>query len=391
MRLTAVPRPLAATLGALSCLAVMLAPVANASVSTAGQPAGAALDSAITRFVMSPGGPPGIAVVVDRGSGAVMHAAGTSAVGASAPAQLDDHMRLASVSKAFSGAVALSLVRDHVLSLQDTVGKWLPMLPRSWGPVTLAELLNHTSGVPDFSQTKGFGAALTASPLLAPPPADLLSFVSGQPVAFKPGTRYHYSNSDNVLVALIAQVATGRSYESLLMDRVFVPFGLANTSLPRDVAISAPLIHGYQVAAGQQPEDATYTFAAGWAWASGGVNATPADADRFIRAYARGLETDPASRSQQFRFVNGASSEPPGPGTNKAGLGLFEYTTRCGTVYGHTGNTAGYTQFVAATRDGARSVVVSVNAQITPKGAPEPFAQLRTVDELAVCAALTGK
>ena len=70
---------------------------------------------------------------------------------------------------------------------------------------------------------------------------------------------------------------------------------------------------------------------------------------------------------------------------------MFRYVTRCGTVYGHTGNTAGFTQFVAATRDGKRSTTVSVNAQITPKSDPARFADLRRLFTLAVCAALADE
>ena len=71
-------------------------------------------------------------------------------------------------------------------------------------------------------------------------------------------------------------------------------------------------------------------------------------------------------------------------------MALFRYQTRCGVVFGHTGNTPGYTQFVASTRDGRRSTVVSVNAQITPSSNPKRFADLREIDTLAVCAALDG-
>jgi D-alanyl-D-alanine carboxypeptidase len=64
------------------------------------------------------------------------------------------------------------------------------------------------------------------------------------------------------------------------------------------------------------------------------------------------------------------------------------YQTKCGTVYGHTGNIFGYTQFIAASKSGSRSVVVSINAQITPKDHPARFRELRRIDTLAVCAAL---
>jgi D-alanyl-D-alanine carboxypeptidase len=66
------------------------------------------------------------------------------------------------------------------------------------------------------------------------------------------------------------------------------------------------------------------------------------------------------------------------------------YATRCGAVYGHTGNFPGYTQFAAATRDGTCSATVSVNRQLRPDSDPEVFAQLRDVEELAVCAALAA-
>jgi D-alanyl-D-alanine carboxypeptidase len=363
---------------------------AGAAMVPSPQAAGAALSAALKRFVTSPGGSPGIAVVVERGADTKLYTAGTGVVGEARPPAIDDQMRLASVSKAFNGAVALSLVKDKVLSLRDTAGKWLPSLPKAWQRVTLSQLLNHTSGIPDFSATKSFQQALPGSLLTAPQPTDLLSYVADQPLEFKAGSRYRYSNSDNIIVGLMSQAATSRSYESLLQDRVDRPFGLGQTSLPRDAALSAPSIHGYQLEPGQPPEDVSQVFAAGWSWASGGINSTPADANRFIRAYARGAETNPVTRAEQFRFVGGSNSEPPGPGANAAGLAIFRYATGCGTVYGHTGNTAGYTQFIAATRDGSRSVTVSVNAQITPKTAAAPFEALRKIYGLAVCSALAG-
>ncbi len=70
---------------------------------------------------------------------------------------------------------------------------------------------------------------------------------------------------------------------------------------------------------------------------------------------------------------------------------IFRYKTRCGTVYGHTGNTPGYTQFISATRDGSRSATVAVNAQITPGSDAKTFAKLRNIFELAVCAAVADE
>ena len=103
----------------------------------------------------------------------------------------------------------------------------------------------------------------------------------------------------------------------------------------------------------------------------------------------RGSLTTPAARSAQRRFRAGAASEPPGPGANAAGLALFRYRTRCGTVFGHTGNTFGYTQFAAADPDGRRSVTVTVSSQISRRS-PGLLRALRRAQAEAVCAALAG-
>jgi D-alanyl-D-alanine carboxypeptidase len=110
----------------------------------------------------------------------------------------------------------------------------------------------------------------------------------------------------------------------------------------------------------------------------------------FIRGYAGARLFPRAVQRQQLRFVAG-NSEPIGPGTNSAGLGIFRYRTRCGTVYGHTGNIPGYTQFMAATLNGRRSVTASINAQVTngSTGAQlAAFRRLRQIETDAVCAAL---
>ena len=150
-----------------------------------------------------------------------------------------------------------------------------------------------------------------------------------------------------------------------------------------------PFTHGYQPDPPNADEDVSKVIAAGWSWASGGVVSTPQDANLFARDYTSGKETNAATQKQQFTFRPG-KSEPTGPGTNSAGLGIFRYQTSCGTVYGHTGNTSGYTQFIASTKDGTRSTVVSINSQITPERNPKIFPALRKIYGLAVCSALKG-
>jgi D-alanyl-D-alanine carboxypeptidase len=332
-----------------------------------------------------------VIALVQRGKDLTVHTAGVAERGAEAPPSEDGHVKIASVAKAFSGAVALSLVEDGVLDLDDPIGKWRPDLPAAWHAVTLRQRLAHTGGVPDFLAVPAALEAISASPDVAPPPRELLDFVADEDLGFPPGSRYAYSNSDNIVVGLIVDAATGGSYEEALQELVWQPLGLGQTTLPRGPDVPGPFVHGYQY----EPESGEYAdvsevLAGGWAWASGGMVSTPAELNRFVRGYVGGELFDAGVQAQQ-RDVRAGSSEPIGPGENAAGLALFRYRTSCGVVFGHTGNTLGYTQFIAASPDGSRSVTVSMTVRRTPGDdgpAGEVFAALRAAEELAVCAAL---
>lgn len=368
---------------------------AGATTATASAPIreDAALDRALHRLVTMPGGPPGAIAVVQRGRDERVHAAGVAELGDRRPPSATDHMHVASTAKAFSGGVALSLVDRGVLRLDDTIGARRPDLPRRWHGVTLGQLLAHTSGVPDFIASPAAQAAIGASLGTAPAPRRLLDFVSDQDLEFTPGSRYAYSNSDNIVVGLFVESATGRSYERELQSRVAGPLGLRDTTLPAGPALPRPFLHGYEVERGAPPADVSEVLAGGWAWASGGVVSTPRDLNRFVRGYVGGELFGRPVQEEQARFVRGGS-EPPGPGRNSAGLGLFRYETPCGTVYGHTGNTLGYTQFAVASRDGQRSATVSITAQRTQKSTGRDaavFAALRAAELDAVCAAMARR
>ncbi len=364
---------------------LVVAPASGAATSKADT----ALQRALDAYVKQAGGPPGISVVVQRDADPVQFTAGVGNEVTKQPFGLTDAMRLASVAKAFSGAAAVSAVADGKLSLDSTIGAVLPSQPAAWSKVTLAQLLQHTSGIPDFSKSPDFQAAVGASLATAPPPEQLVTYVADQPLGFPSGSRYKYSNTENILIGLMVAAVDGTPYDQSLIARVYGPLGLTGTSLPVGIELPTPFTHGYQPDPPDADEDVSEVIAAGWSWASGGVVSTPQDANLFVRGYASGKLTNPATQKQQFTFRPG-KSEPTGPGTNSAGLGIFRYQTSCGTVYGHTGNTPGYTQFIASTADGKRSTVVSINSQLTPERNPKEFAPLRKIYGLAVCAALEG-
>ena len=339
-----------------------------------------------------PGGPPGAIVVVQRGSDRSVHAAGVAEVGSDAAPDIDDHMRLASVAKAFNGAAALSLVDEGVMSLDDTIGERLPDLPDAWGEVTLRQLLSHTSGLPDYSGTEAFGAAVTNSPGEAPPPAELLAFVEDEPLVFPPGSRYAYSNSDNITVGLMIEAVTGREYADVLAQKVFGPLGLDDTSLPTGTELPDPLFHGYgsmttarrRTRATSSPPDICGRRAG---WCPHPPTSTTSSAATSA-ASCSATRCAPSNRTCSFPAVD---PNPPGRATNSASMALFRYETECGAVYGHTGNFFGYTQFAVASPDGQRSATASISLKSTQhdKGqAASVFTALQRLEQAAICYAL---
>jgi D-alanyl-D-alanine carboxypeptidase len=356
--------------------------------------ADARLDRVIRELVAVSGGPPGAAVLVQRGRQVKLHSFGVadqSNPGAG-PIGARDHMRIASTSKAFNGAVALALVRKGRLRLNSTIGEVLPELPAAWSGVTLRQLLQHTGGVPSYTEDPDFLAYLSTHLRDYIPPEQAISFVADQPLEFSPGTSFHYSNTDNLVIGLMAQRATGRSYEALVRSLVSKPLGLGQTSLPSGFMLPHPFVHGYAYDGPGMPlEEVSETLGVSWVWAAGAIVSTMRDMNRFIRAWGAGSFLTPKLRRAQTRFIAGAAGDPPGPGANSGGLTLYRYKLPCGTLVGHTGNFPGYTQFMASSRDGRRSTVVSVNLQLdVGVGTPGVFPILHRLFQRAGCAALAG-
>ncbi|MFJ6386783.1 serine hydrolase domain-containing protein [Streptomyces sp. NPDC091972] len=376
-------------LRAATVLAVCLTALTPVTAAgAADEPSGdQSLQRQLDAFVNRTGGPPGAIAVLRTENGTRVVRAGVAEVGTDRAPGSDDHMRIASTAKAFSGAVALTLVDRDTLSLDDTLGERLPQLPDAWASVTLHQLLSHTSGLPDYSKSDGFVDELRADPLHHFDSRRLLDYIADDPLLFKPGTQYRYSNSDNIAVALMAEAATHKSYEDLLRDLVQEPLRLESTTLPQGNRMPTPYLHGYDVSEAGSPQDVSEVIGMSGVWASGGIVSTPADMTRFIRGYAPGRLYDRSTVEQQRQWVEGAS-EPAGPGRNSAGLAVFRYETRCGVVLGHTGNTLGYTQLIAATPDGRRSLTFSVTAQITQSSDAQGLQRMRALQEKFVCALL---
>jgi D-alanyl-D-alanine carboxypeptidase len=354
----------------------------SAQVAAAQGDSLASLQQQLDALAAADGGPPGAVVTLRRGSRTTVLTTGVADAATGRRPRASDHMRIASVAKAYNGAVILRLVAGGRLRLDSTIGAVLPTLPRAWRGVTVRQMLNHTSGLPDYTKSAAFREQFRTDPVGFVRPAKIIGWVRRDPLVFPPGSRYEYSNTDNIVLGLMAQGVTGRPYGKLLRRFVFRPLGLRKTSFPVTVPLPRPFLHGYLTEPGSPPEDVSTLLSPSGAWASGAIVSTPLELNRFVGGLLGSRLFPRALQRKQLRFVAGGRSSPPGPGANSAGLAVFRYRTRCGTVYGHTGNFPGYVQFAAATRDGRRAVTSSLNIP-APEGAL--LAQLRKMQATAVC------
>jgi D-alanyl-D-alanine carboxypeptidase len=378
------PRPIRLVLpvGALCAIGALIVPAAGQAKTS-----DATIQRGLRRLVNATSGPPGAVATLYRDGKLTTLRAGRANVRRPGAPNAAQHMRIASIAKAFSGAVALNLVQAGKLGLDDTLGQRLPSAPQAWAGVTIRQMLQHTSGIPDYTTSDAFREAATKNPRAYVTPEQVVGYVSDDPLAFTPGSRYAYSNTDNILIGLIAQTVTGTPYGTLLKQIVFQPAGLTQTSFPaRRITLPSPFIRGYVVDEKGDDVDVTTFLSPSGAWASGAIVSTPADLAAFIRADLGLKFFGAAQQQEQMTWVRGSSS-PAGPGRNDAGLALFRYTTSCGVVYGHTGNFPGYTQWAAATADGSRSVTTTLNI---PAPTGRLLRELRDVQSKAVCA-LLGK
>jgi D-alanyl-D-alanine carboxypeptidase len=129
--------------------------------------------------------------------------------------------------------------------------------------------------------------------------------------------------------------ASGNSYVHELRRLVLRPLGLGETYLPVGAKLHHPYVRGYD-GAGAEPADLSHAFGMSSVWASGGMVSSARDLDRFIRADVSGRLIGRRLHRRQLSFVKGAG-EPPGPGRNSAGLAIYRWRNRCGTVFGHSG------------------------------------------------------
>jgi D-alanyl-D-alanine carboxypeptidase len=257
----------------------------------------------------------------------------------------------------------LQLVARHRIRLSQPVQQYLPgLLRQDDPPVTVAELLDHTSGLGPADGTVNTGDPqwFLANRLGTYTTSQLLGPVLQQPLIFTPGTHQQYNGVNYIVLAMLVQKVTGHSYAQEIERRILRPLRMDHTYIPAaSPALPRPYLHGYyQPGAGEPLADISGQSPTLFG-AQGAMISTVGDLNRFITALFRGRLLPPAELDDMFTIPAVAS------GNTRYGMGLLAYTLPNGvTLWGHTGETPGYASGVFAPRDLARTLAFA----ITPVG-----------------------
>ena len=338
-------------------LSVLAAGARSPALARERAPAQSPFQAAIQQLVTD--GVPGAIGYARDGGTVTVAASGLADLATKTPIAVGDRVRVGSLTKTFVATVVLQLAAEHLLSISDTVSRWLPGLVPGGAGITIRELLQHTSGIYSYTNDPGFLQALFSDPTRVWRPAELVRIAVAHPPVFPPGTSLAYSNTDYVLLGMIIQAATGHPVGQQLQARIFTPLGLRDTYLPyANPHLRTPYAHGYLL--GQPgatgPADAT-VFSPSWAGAAGGIVSTAADLARFYTALLSG-KLLPAAQLQQMMTT---IPIPMGQGVGY-GLGVESVPLPCGTAWGHTGDFPGYFGNAFTTTGGSSQAVVLVNA-----------------------------
>jgi len=307
---------------------------------------------------------PGAAVLVAKEGRAVYHSSrGVADVQAMRPIDFRTSFRLASVTKQFTAAAVMLLVRDGKLRYEDLLTDLFPDFPEYGRAITIRNLLNHTSGMPDYEELMPAAGRSVPVEDVQIQDAGVLDLLKRQKAGwFGPGSGWRYSNSSYILLGLIVEKVSGRSFPSFLQKRIFTPLNMINTlayvpgmnKVPNR-AFGYGKENGRWIVTDQSPTSATL--------GDGGIYSSLADLLQWDEALRRHSLLSEAEMRPALTPVRVPSKGPTGPDGAPAdyGFGWFLNGWKGHGRMWHYGETIGFRTAIQRFTDDGLTIVVLCN------------------------------
>jgi CubicO group peptidase (beta-lactamase class C family) len=266
------------------------------------------------------------------------------------PLTASSRFRIGSITKMFTAAMILQLVEEGKLKLTETLDKFLPRVPNA-NKITLLQILSHRSGIPNVSREQNTQGNVNTIPMTK---EEHLALIVKATPDFEPDTKSLYSNSGYFLLGLIIEKVTGKSYETVLQEKIATKTGL------RDTYIATGNIDV------NKNESLTYFIIPGGDWkqvpethpsllfSAGAIVSTANDLAKFIQALFDGKIVSKESLDQMKAMRDGE------------GLGMVTFEFAGKTFYGHTGGADNYGAWVAYLPEEKLAVAYTTNAKVYP-------------------------
>jgi D-alanyl-D-alanine carboxypeptidase len=260
-------------------------------------------------------------------------------------------MRVGSETKTFTVTAMLQLVDQKLVGLDDPISRYVAGVPNG-DTITLRQLGEMRSGLPSYTRSPEFFAALTSNPRRTYTPQELLAYAFKQAVLFPPGTSFDYSNTNTVLLGLVVEKVTGQKLGDRFHDQLFVPAHLTETTFPNDATYPEPHPEGYTVQTADGKQATATNWNPSWGWAAGALISTLNDMNKWAKVLADGTLLKPETQAERFKSIP--------PGESGYGLGLFRFA---GWV-GHDGSLPGYQSLTLRLPERDTTMVILVNTDI---------------------------
>jgi D-alanyl-D-alanine carboxypeptidase len=177
-------------------------------------------------------GLPGMSILINDNDGFWIASAGMADLEKGVKMQPCHINKLGSVTKMMMGALVWQLIQEGKLSINDPISKYIPEVAakiENGNDITLAMLINHTSGIYDVAGNLGFNLAVINDMSRNWTSEQILKYLEGKPATNLPGVEVRYSNSNTMLVGMIVDVAGNANHAALLKNKIFEPLGMNNT------------------------------------------------------------------------------------------------------------------------------------------------------------------
>lgn len=295
---------------------------------------------------------PGITVGFVLADGrSVSVSAGLADVENKTPLAPADLMLAGSIGKTYFAAVTLQLVHEGKLKLDEKIGRWLGReawfnrLPNA-RDITLRMLMNHTSGIPEHVLDSNFLAAIKADPDRVWKPEELVAYVLDQKPLFPAGQGWSYADTNYIVVGIIVEKVTGKSFYGEVENRILRPLALKHTR-PSVSRTMRGVVTGYSRPdspfgfTGRTIIDGKFIINPQMEWTGGGFASTALDLARWAKALYEGKVLKKEALDEMLTPVEAQGGRGGGNG-NKYGLAVQIRQSEWGVSYGHGGWFPGY-------------------------------------------------